>query len=79
VRIITKRLKLKEPADIRNLIKKWLSEVIESGNLPFEKGTGGVVVQMLQVWLKSYEMEKLEDVEKRITALEQERRSKNEV
>lgn len=79
MRIITKRLKLKEPADIRNLIKKWLSEVIESGNLPFEKGTGGVVVQMLQVWLKSYEMEKLEDVEKRITALEQERRSKNEV
>lgn len=70
---------MKEPADIRNLIKKWLSEVIESGNLPFEKGTGGVVVQMLQVWLKSYEMEKLEDVEKRITALEQERRSKNEV
>jgi hypothetical protein len=71
--IITKRLKLKDPSDVRNLIKSWLSDVIATGDLPFEKGIGGVVVQMLQVWLKSYEIEKLEDVEKRIKALEAER------
>lgn len=68
--IITKRLKLNEPVDIRNLIKSWLKTVIETGNLPFEKSIGGVTVQMLQVWLKSYELEKLADVEKRIDALE---------
>jgi len=76
VNIITKRLRLKEPADVRALIKRWLSGVVETGNLPFEKGVGGVVVQMLQTWLKSYELEKLEDVEKRIEALERDKESK---
>jgi hypothetical protein len=74
--IITKRLKLKEPADVRNLIKKWLADVVERGDLPFENRVGGVVVQMLQVWLKSYEMEKLVDVEKRLDALEQAKENK---
>ena len=34
-------------------------------------GVGGVVVQMLNVWLKAYEVEKIEDIEKRLTALEE--------
>lgn len=68
--IISKRLRLKDPADVRNLIKKWLADAIETRVLPFEKGTGGVVVQMLQVWLKSYELEKIADVDKRLTELE---------
>lgn len=68
--IITKRLKLNEPADVRNLIKSWLKDVAETGELPFKGNTGGVVVQMLNTWLKSYELEKLEDVEKRLNALE---------
>lgn len=68
--IITKRLKLKDPSDVRALIKRWLADVVETGNLPFEKSIGGVTVQLLQVWLKSYELEKLEDVEKRLSELE---------
>lgn len=54
--IITKRLKLKEPADVRSLIKSWLRDVAETGKLPFQKD-GGVIVQMLNTWLKSYELE----------------------
>ena len=69
--IITKKLKLKEPSDVRNLIKRWLAEVAETGELPFKGNTGGVVVQMLNTWLKSYELEKLEDVEKRLIVLEE--------
>jgi hypothetical protein len=72
--IITKRLKLKEPADVRNLIKSWLRDVAETGELPFKGNVGGVVVQMLNTWLKSYELEKLADVEKRLTDLEQTQR-----
>lgn len=68
--IITKRLKLNDPGDVRNLIKSWLKDVADTGKLPFEKD-GGVIVQMLNVWLKSYEMERLEDIEKRLTALEE--------
>ena len=63
-------LKLKEPADVRALIRDWLRTVIETGTLPFDKAIGGITVQMLQVWLKSYEIEKIADVEKRLEALE---------
>lgn len=70
--IITKRLKLNDPGDVRNLIKSWLKDVAETGKLPFEKD-GGVIVQMLNVWLKSYEMEKVGDIEKRLEVLEAER------
>jgi len=68
--IITKRLKLNDPGDVRNLIKNWLRVVAETGELPFKGNTGGVVVQMLNVWLKAYEVEKIEDIEKRLEALE---------
>lgn len=61
-------LQLESPADIRALIRRWIIETCEKGKLPFEGG--GVVVQMLQVWLKSYEMEELADIKKRIDALE---------
>ncbi len=71
--IITKRLKLKDPADVRNLIKSWLKDVSETGRLPFEKD-GGTIVQMLNVWLKAYEVEKLADVEKRLSELERDRK-----
>lgn len=67
--IITKRLKLNDPSDVRNLIKSWLKDVAETGRLPFEKD-GGTIVQMLNCWLKAYEVEKIADVEKRLEALE---------
>ena len=70
--IITKRLKLNDPADVRNLIKSWLKDVADTGKLPFEKD-GGVIVQMLNVWLKAFEVEKIADIEKRLEELEKER------
>ena len=70
--IITKRLKLNDPGDVRNLIKSWLKDVAETGKLPFEKD-GGVIVQMLNTWLKSYELDKISDIEKRLEELEKER------
>jgi hypothetical protein len=60
---------LNDPADVRNLIKSWLKDVAETGKLPFQKD-GGTIVQMLNVWLKAYEVEKIADIEKRIEALE---------
>ena len=70
--IISKRLKLNDPADVRNLIKSWLKDVADTGKLPFEKD-GGVIVQMLNTWLKSYELDKISDIEKRLEELEKER------
>lgn len=73
--IITKRLKLNDPGDVRNLIKSWLKDVAETGKLPFEKD-GGVIVQMLNTWLKSYEMEKIENIEARLEELEKDRETR---
>ena len=71
--IISKRLKLNDPGDVRNLIKSWLKDVAETGKLPFEKD-GGVIVQMLNTWLKSYELDKISDIEKRLEELEKDRK-----
>jgi hypothetical protein len=62
-------LELNEPKDIRELIRSWIAEVCELKILPFEKD-GGTIVQLLNVWLRSYETDKLEDIEKRVEALE---------
>ena len=61
-------MKLNDPGDVRNLIKSWLRDVSETGTLPFENG--GVVVQLLNTWLKSWELDKISDIEKRLDALE---------
>lgn len=62
-------LDLKDSKDIRELIRQWLQEACELKRLPFEKD-GGTIVQLLNVWLRSYETDKLEDIEKRLAALE---------
>jgi hypothetical protein len=61
---------MNEPVDVRNLIKQWLRDVVETGNLPFESKVGGVVVQMLNVWLRSYELQKIPEIEQRLVNLE---------
>lgn len=65
---MAKRLKLNDPADVRALIKSWLREVSETGKLPFENG--GTVVQLLNSWMKAYELDKISDIEKRLSILE---------
>jgi hypothetical protein len=61
-------LVLETPKDIRELIKGWIQEVTVSGGLPFKDG--GVVVQMLNIFLKSYQVELEQDIEKRVEKLE---------
>ena len=60
---------LNEPKDVRELIRKWIQEACELKRLPFDKD-GGTIVQLLNVWLRSYETEKLEEIETRLDALE---------
>jgi len=69
-------IRLNEPKDIRRLIRDWIREVSETGQLPFQNG--GVIVQLLNTWLKSYELEKIPEMEARIKELEDdnERRQK---
>lgn len=62
-------LELNEPQDIRELIRSWIAEACEKKRLPFEKDSG-TIVQLLNVWLRSYEVDKLGDIEKRMEVLE---------
>lgn len=62
-------LTLNEPKDIRELIRSWIAEACEKKRLPFEKD-GGTIVQLLNVWLRSYETDKIEEIEKRLEKLE---------
>ena len=62
-------IRLNEPKDIRRLIRDWIREVSETGQLPFQNG--GVIVQLLNTWLKSYELEKIPELETRIKELEE--------
>jgi len=64
-------IELEEPRDVRALIKAWISEICDTGKLPFEGG--GTVVQLLNVWLRSYEIEKVTDLEERVKALEEQK------
>lgn len=64
-------IELEEPKDVRALIKAWIAEICDTGKLPF--AGGGTVVQLLNVWLRSYEIEKVTDLEERVKALEEQK------
>jgi len=48
-----------------------ISEIFVEGS---QITNAGKVNQLLQTWLKGWELEKLEDIERRLSALEEERR-----
>lgn len=60
-------LKLETPEDARDLICDVLSE-IKDGETMAEHA--GKICNLLQVWLKCYQIEQICDIEKRLDALE---------
>jgi len=61
-------LKLTGVDDVKELIRLVLEEICNDGK---SVEMSGRVCNLLQVWLKSHEMGKIEDLEKRLTALEE--------
>jgi hypothetical protein len=66
----TKKDMLKTPADVRHQISEWIAFACANGRLPFENGQGGVIIQALNAWQKSYENEKLAEIERRLDELD---------
>ncbi len=64
------RLKLNNPADAQENIRRLLRNLKERGP-DAEIEYLWRISQILSVWLRAYELNKLEDIEKRLTALEQ--------
>ncbi len=68
------RIKLNNPDDAREYIRRLLRNLKEKGP-EAEIEYLGRISQILSVWLKAYELRKLEDIETRLTALEQTKES----
>ncbi len=66
------RLKLENPKDAQEYIRRLLRNLKEKGP-DAEIEYLGRISQILSVWLKSYEMNKLDDIEKRLNVLESKR------
>jgi len=67
------RLKLENPKDAQEYIRRLLRNLKERGP-DAEIEYLGRISQILSVWLKSYEINKLEDIEKRLEKLESEKK-----
>ncbi len=64
---MAKRMVLKEPKDIRRVIQKVISKVFEEGA---ELEYASRLAPLMNCWMKSWEMEKIKEIEARLTALE---------
>lgn len=67
------RLKLENPKDAQEYIRRLLRNLKERGP-DAEIEYLGRISQILSVWLKSYELNKLDDIEKRLEQLEKEKK-----
>jgi hypothetical protein len=60
-------MKMESPRDVREFIKDFIVK-INSGELDLKNP--GVTCQLLNVWLRAYELEQNLEIEKKIAALE---------
>jgi len=67
----TRGLTIKSPEDVRRVARWVISDIFVEGS---QITNAGKVNQLLQTWLKGWELEKLESIEARLRALEDERR-----
>jgi len=61
------RIALKKPDDARRLIRRVLAEIFAQSA---EVESAGKVANLLTVWLKAWEIDKIGDIEKRLDVLE---------
>ena len=64
---------IKDPKSVRRVAQRIVSRAFQDDA---ELEYSGRIAQLLGVWLKAYEIEKLADIEKRLRALEDERRDR---
>jgi hypothetical protein len=64
------RIALKNPDDARRLIRRVLTQIFSENA---EVQSAGKVANLLTVWLKAWEIDKISDIEKRLEALERAR------
>ncbi len=66
----TRGISLKTPKDLQRITGRVICDIVNSGQ---QVEDSGKIFQLGSVWLKAYEITKLEDIEKRLESLEKER------
>lgn len=61
---------IKSPADVRRITRRVISDIFAEGS---QIENAGKVNQLLQTWLRGWELEKISDLEERIMKLEREK------
>jgi hypothetical protein len=64
----TRGVTLREPKDVRKVCQRITSKAFQEGS---ELEYSGRIAQLMGVWLKAFELEKLADIERRVSALEE--------
>ena len=64
------RLQLQEPRHAREYIRRLLREVKANGS-EYELSQLGKIAQLLGIWGRLWELDKIADIEKRLAVLEQ--------
>ena len=63
----TRGVSINKPSDVRRIARRVISDIFqENGQIEH----AGKINQLLQTWLKGWEAEKIEDLERRIKELE---------
>lgn len=63
----TRGVSLKTPKDLQRITGKVICDIVNTGK---QVEHSGKIFQLGSVWLKAYEISKLEQIEKRLEALE---------
>jgi len=66
-------LTIKSPEDVKRVARWVISDIFQEDS---QIENAGKINQLLQTWLRGWELEKLESIEKRLRALEDERRNR---
>jgi hypothetical protein len=64
--------RLQSPEDIRRAVQRISNKIFREGS---EVENAGRLAQLYNVFLKSWELDKLSDIEKRLTAVEEAQRN----
>jgi hypothetical protein len=64
----TRGVTLREPKDVRRVVQRITSKAFQENK---ELEYAGRIAQLMGCWMKAWELDKLADIEARLTALEQ--------
>ncbi len=64
----TRGVTLREPKDVRRVCQRIVSKAFQQGE---ELQYSGRIAQLMGCWMKAWELDKLGEIEARLTALEQ--------